>query len=156
MADTFNIIPVYPRSLWLLVAMVGTVFVILAFLLVQTARGAYRSRFEVSSEGLRLRGDVYGRLVPASAIRGDAIRIVDVNRTSELAPRVRTFGTSVSGYQAGWFRLGNGEKALLYLTDRSQAVYVPTTAGYSLLLSPQEPQRLVDRLRDIALPKKGG
>lgn len=76
---------------------------------------------------------MYGRLVPASAIRADAIRIVDVNQTPELARRVRTFGTSVSGYQAGWFRLRNGEKALLYLTDRRQAVYVPTTAGFSIV-----------------------
>ena len=149
MIDTFPIIPAHARSLWLLAAFVVTLFAVLAFLLVQTARGASRSRFEVSTQGLRLRGDMYGRLVPTSSIRGDAIRIVDVDRSPELVPRARTFGTAVSGYQAGWFRLRNGEKALLYLTDRSQAVYVPTTAGYSVLLSPQDPQGLVDRLRAI-------
>jgi hypothetical protein len=50
------------------------------------------------------------------------------------------------GYQSGWFRLKNGEKALLYLTDRSRAVYVPTTAGYSVLLSPDDPDGFLKAL----------
>lgn len=59
-------------------------------------------------------------------------------------------GTGLPGYQAGWFRLTNGERALLYLTDRRRAVYVPTTAGYSVLLSPAEPDAFVSALRAIA------
>jgi hypothetical protein len=48
-------------------------------------------------------------------------------------------GTGLPGYQSGWFRLANGESALVYLTDRSKAVHIPTTLGYSLLLSPDDP-----------------
>lgn len=59
-------------------------------------------------------------------------------------------GTGLPGYRAGWFRLRNGEKALLYVTDGSRAVYIPTNRGYSLLLSSQNPERLVNRLREIA------
>jgi hypothetical protein len=51
--------------------------------------------------------------------------------------------------QVGWFRLRNGEQALLYLTDTSRAVYVPTTAGYSVLLSPQEPDEFLAAVRNI-------
>ena len=58
-------------------------------------------------------------------------------------------GTGLPGYQAGWFRLRNGEKALVYLTDRGRAVYVPTTAGYSVLLSPAEPDAFLAALRPI-------
>jgi hypothetical protein len=59
---------------------------------------------------------------------------------------VRTLGTGLPGYKAGWFRLGNGEKALVYLTDLERAVYVPTRAGYSLLLSPADPQAFLNAL----------
>jgi hypothetical protein len=59
-------------------------------------------------------------------------------------------GTAFPSYRAGWFRLRNGEKALLYLTDSRRAVYVPTTRGYSLLFSPQQPERFVERLRAVA------
>jgi hypothetical protein len=74
---------------------------------------------------------------------------VDFATEPDLAPKWRTMGTGLPGYQAGWFRLKNGEKALLYLSDRSRAVYVPTTAGYSLLLSPADPDRFLSAVRAI-------
>jgi hypothetical protein len=111
--------------------------------------GSWTSRFEVSPEGLRLRGDLYGRLIPASQIVADGVRRVDFTTSSDLAPRRRTLGTGLPGYQAGWFRLANGDRALLYLTDRSRAVYVPTTDGYSVLLSPGDPDGFVAALRSL-------
>jgi hypothetical protein len=79
-------------------------------------------------------------------MRLDQARRVSLEADSELAPRRRTMGTGMPGYQAGWFRLKNGEKALLYLTDRSRAVYVPTTEGYSVLLSPADPDSFLQAL----------
>jgi hypothetical protein len=35
---------------------------------------------------------------------------------------------------AGWIRLKNDEKALVYLTGRTAVLYVPTRQGYSILL----------------------
>jgi hypothetical protein len=63
---------------------------------------------------------------------------------------MRTMGTSMPGYRAGWFRLRNGEKALLYLTDWSRVVYVPTTAGYGLLLSPSEPDQFLAAVHAVS------
>lgn len=148
MVETFPIIPAEGRVVWP-VALVVVLLVLVFGLLAWTMRGSRTSRFEVSPDGLRLRGDLYGRLIPAEAIRGDSVRVVDLTAVPELRPQVRTFGTSLGGYQAGWFRLRNREKALLYLTDRRNAVYVPTTKGYSLLLSPREPQRFVERVKAI-------
>jgi hypothetical protein len=98
----------------------------------------------------RLDGDWYGRTIPPSQILGRDAKRVDFSAEPGLAPRWRTMGTGLPGYQAGWFRLKNGEKALVYLTDRSRAVYVPTTAGYSLLLSPADPDRFLSAVRAVA------
>jgi hypothetical protein len=111
--------------------------------------GARSARFEVSPEGLRLRGDLYGRLIPVGDLRGAAARRVDFAREPALQPRVRTLGTALPGYRAGWFRLRNGEKALLYLTDRARAVYIPTNVGYSVLLSPRDPDGFLQALRAV-------
>ena len=111
--------------------------------------GARTARFEVSSEGLRLRGDLYGRLIPIGELRLDQARRIQLDAASELAPRRRTMGTGLPGYQAGWFRLVNGQKALVYLTDRSRAVYVPTTAGYDVLLSPADPDSFLKALASV-------
>ena len=150
MIESFPIVPATGRGLWIIIVIVMAIFVIVGGMLVATAHGSSATRFELSEGGLRIRGDLYGRLIPASALRGDAARVVDLTGERELGPRLRTFGTAVPGYSSGWFRLRNGEKALLYVTERRRAVYVPTTAGYSVLLSPRDPDRFVERLREIA------
>lgn len=108
---------------------------------------ARSAQFEVSSEGLRLRGDFYGRLIPLSALELNQGRLLDLTMEKAYRPSWKTFGSSFPGYEAGWFRLKNKEKALLYLTDRRKAVYIPTKNGYSLLLSPNNPERFLEVLK---------
>jgi RNA:NAD 2'-phosphotransferase (TPT1/KptA family) len=150
MIEAFPIVPTHSKAIWVMVACVLLLLTGAATLLLRTARGSQTSRFEVSSAGLRLRGDVYGRFIPANMLRGGSARVVDLRMERGLEPVSRRFGTAVRGYRSGWFRLRNGEKALLYLTDVTRSVYVPTKAGYSVLLTPQNPERFVTSLRAIA------
>lgn len=153
MTETFPIIPAQLRlmgvGLPLLLIVVGLFALLGASLL-----GARQSRFEVSSEGLRLRGDLYGRLVPASALKLDEARAVNLRTEATLAPKWRTLGTAVPGYRSGWFRLRNGEKALLYVTDPTRVAYLPTTAGYSVLVSVEHPDRFLSSLRRAVEPRR--
>ena len=146
--NVFPIAAAESRYLWFIIPVVVILLGAIA-VLVTSVRGAQTSRFAILADGLRLDGDLYGRLVPKSQLRVDLARRVDLGRDEELRPRWRRMGTGLPGYQAGWFRLRNGEKALLYLTDRSRAVYIPTTAGYSLLLSPADPDGFLSRLRSV-------
>jgi hypothetical protein len=109
--------------------------------------GSQRARFEAGDGGLVLHGDLYGRTIPRAAIVESGVRVVDLAREPALRPIRRTLGTAIPGYRSGWFQLANGEKALLYVTDERRVVYVPTTAGYSLLLSPTDPEGLTGTLR---------
>ena len=147
--STFPIAPATSRYLWFLIPalilLLGAVVLVVA-----SVRGAHSSTFEIRPDGLWLRGDLWGRLVPKAELRVDLARRVDLTQEAGLRPKWRRMGTALPGYQAGWFRLHNGEKALLYLTDRSRAVYVPTTAGYVLLLSPADPDGFLARLRGEA------
>ena len=145
--ETFPIAPAATRALWLVPLLLVAVLVPVIVLIGGTVVGARGSRFEISQAGLRLHGDWYGRTIPPGQIRGRDARRVDLAAEPALAPKWRTMGTGLPGYQAGWFRLRNGEKALLYLTDRTRAVYVPTTAGYSLLLSPADPEGFLSAVR---------
>ena len=147
--ETFPIAPAATRALWFVPLLMAAILVPVIVLVGGTVVGARGARFEVSPTGLALHGDWYGRTIPSGQIRGQDARRVDFAAEPELAPKWRTMGTGLPGYQAGWFRLRNGEKALLYLTDRSRAAYVPTTAGYSLLLSPADPERFLSAVRAI-------
>lgn len=144
--QSFSIAPAGLRAAWVIAAILVPIVGVLCL----TLLGSRATRFEVSAEGLRLRGDFYGRLIPAEDLRGGAARRVDFTATPELQPARRTWGTGLPGYLAGWFRLRSGEKALLYLTDRGRAVYVPTTAGYSVLLSPADPDGFLSAIRAVA------
>jgi hypothetical protein len=150
--ETFHIAPGGGRILWILAAIVASITVGVTALVVVSARGARTSRFELSPAGLRLRGDLYGRFIPMSELRIDAARLVDLDAERTLTPRLRTMGTATPGYRAGWFRLSSGERALLFVTDPRRVVYLPTRRDYSLLLSMEEPERFLSRLRELTGP----
>jgi hypothetical protein len=73
-------------------------------------------------------------------------RRVDLRGVSEYRLRIRTNGVGLPGYRAGWFRLRSGEKALVFVTDLEQLVYVPTREGYSVLLSVVAPEEFLEAL----------
>ena len=146
--NVFPIAPAASRYFWFLIPVLA-ILVAAMVLIVTSVRGARASTFEIRPDGLALHGDLYGRFIPKGQLQVAFARRVNPNGDEGLLPKWRRIGTGLPGYQAGWFRLRNGGKALLYLTDRSRAVYVPTTAGYSLLLSPADPDAFLDRLRAV-------
>jgi hypothetical protein len=148
--ESFSIAPAATRVLWFLPVFLVVVLVPVIALVGGSLVASRSAHFDISPAGLRLRGDWYGRMIPAEQIRGQAARRVDFTAEPDLAPQRRTMGTGLPGYQAGWFQLRNGERALLYLTDRHRAVYLPTTAGYSLLLSPADPDAFLSAVRAVA------
>ena len=142
----FPIAPAASRYLWFLLPIAALLAGVVILLWV-SVRGSRESRFEVSADSLWIRGDLYGRAIPRAALLVDLAGRVNLEQRPELKPRWKRVGTGLPGYQSGWFSLRSGEKALVYLTDRAKAVYVPTTAGYSLLLSPDDPDAFVAALR---------
>ncbi len=143
---TFAIVPAGPRALYLLIPIALLLVGVFGFLGL-TAYGSQHASVKLTPAGLEFHGDAYGRPIPWSAIRGSAARLVDLSREPGLRPVSRRLGTALPGYQAGWFGLADGERALLYLTDPHHAVYVPTTLGYSVLLSPERPERVLAELQ---------
>jgi hypothetical protein len=151
MATTFDIVPASGGwGLWLFLLLPISLALGLAVTVMVASLSSSRSAtFEVSEEGLTLHGDLYGRRIPREKLRTGEVRVVDLERDPALRPVRRTVGTSLPGYRAGWFRLEDGQKALLYVTQESRVVYVPTTDGYSVLLSPKDPDGLAARLRAL-------
>ncbi len=149
MTQTFSIVPGDTRVFWGLLP-AGVLILLGLAVLFLSLSAARNARFEVSPVGLRLKGDLYGRFVPAGDLLVDSARVVDLRTEPGLQPVRRTMGTAVSGYQGGWFRLRDGEKALLYVTDRSRVAYVPTTRGYAIMLSVPDPDAFLASLRAVA------
>ncbi|MFW2438827.1 MAG: PH domain-containing protein [Arenicellales bacterium] len=147
--EVFLISPASPKPLWFL-AIICLILTVVLVALAYTAYSTRHSRVEVGHDRIRLAGDFWGREIPFRQIKVAGARILDLNRSVEHAPKRRTLGTGMPGYASGWFRLRNGEKALVYLTRRHDVVYVPTSDGYSLLLSVDEPERFIETLQQYS------
>ena len=147
--QAFQIAPASLRTLWVFLPLVLVPLGIVTFVLGASFIGMRGARFEVSNAELRLSGDLYGRTIPAADLRGGSARRVNINK-GEYQPTRRTLGTGLPGYRAGWFRLRNGEKALLYVTDPTKVVYVPTRVGYAIMLSPRDPDGFLDAVQAVS------
>jgi len=147
MRHVFTIVPAGTGPLWF-AAGLAAFLTGLMLLFGWIAWSSRHATFEISPGGLRLVGDMWGRRIPAAALEVELARPVDLEREAPLRPVSRRMGTGIPGFAAGWFRLANGEKALIYLTDRHRVAYVPTREGYVVLLSVAEPDRFVRVLRE--------
>jgi hypothetical protein len=133
----------------------GTILVLFALLLALAIIFGYFAFsirnivFVLNESGLRIKKDLYGRMIPKEQLIVRNAKIVNLTEEEELRPRMRTNGLSLPGYQSGWFRLKNGEKALLFLSDRKQALYIPTTKEFSLLISPENPRTFLEDLKNL-------
>jgi Bacterial PH domain len=84
--------------------------------------------------------------VDRSKVVADKVRVVDLDRETELAPRGRTNGLDLFSYKEGWWSLHTHEKAFVVLSHSKSVVYIPTTAGFSILFSAADPEKLVASL----------
>lgn len=105
---------------------------------------------------LRLRDKVfhYGGL-PWRRVRVEALDLaaatgIDLNAQPEWQPRFKIAGTRLPGYHAGWFRLRNGRRAFVTLTDWKHVLVLPKRDGGLLLLSVTRPDALLAALRSAA------
>jgi hypothetical protein len=149
MAEVFSMPAAPARALWFLAAVIAMLLGLL-LLFGYFVVASRTTRYEISTAGLAIRGTLYGRTLPWSSLLPEEARIVDLATTSELQPNLRTNGLGLPGYKAGWFSLRRAGKGLLFLTDRSRVVVVPTRLGYTLLLSASEPERFIQSLRRAA------
>lgn len=144
--EVFAISPASPKPLWFL-AIICMILTVVLLALAYTAYSSRNSRVEIENDRIKLIGDFWGREIPFKQLNVTDARILDLTRNVEYSPKRRTLGTGMPGYASGWFRLRSGEKALVYLTRRHDVVYVPTSDGYSLLLSVEEPERFIGTLQ---------
>jgi hypothetical protein len=111
--------------------------------------GMGREKFLISSEGLKISGFPYGRFIAAREIDVAHAQAVDLNVNPDYRLVRKTNGSGLPGYQAGWFRMANGDKALAFVTDKKRVVRIPTRQDYTVLLSVDNPQEFLRVLRVV-------
>ena len=127
------------------IPIIGCLFVaaILAVVLV----GMAKTRFEVSDQGFRIRGDMWGRSFSWTDLDVANVRVININEEPGYKPFLRTCGTGLPGYSAGWFRLRNKTKALVFMTAR-EVVFIPTRKNFAVLVSSENNSALLKLIQE--------
>lgn len=96
---------------------------------------------------LVVRAALHTRRVPVATLAPGRARVVDLDESTGLRPLLKTWGMSLPGFHAGWFRQREGlRKVFCLLTDRRRVLWLPVAGGGDLMLSLERPQALLDAL----------
>jgi hypothetical protein len=146
MERVFGIIPASSGP-YLFIWILSLILLAIIGLFIYIGYSSRHINFKVNEQGLRIGPGLYGRLIPKEDINVEGVKVINLNTDSEYQPKWRTNGAGLPGYSAGWFKLVNKEKALLFVTDRSRVVYIPTHKDYAVLLSVREAEEFADVLK---------
>jgi hypothetical protein len=105
---------------------------------------------QVSDAGLQLSIPLYGRTIPLGELDIAAGKVVNLDDHPDIKPRIRTNGIGLPGYRMGWYRLVNGEKALLAVTSFDRTLYLPTHNDYAVLVSLDDATSALGQLQKAA------
>jgi len=144
MKQVFDMAPATGAANGMIVA-IGILFLVI-FLVLASSRMVH---FEVSPDGSKIAGSIYGRTIPLQQLAIEEARVIDLTTDTEHKLSWRTNGIGLPGYSAGWFKLKNGDKALAFVTSK-QVAFVPSREGYTVLLSAKSPGELVEALKAAA------
>jgi hypothetical protein len=148
MDKVFGIIPATTMAPYIFILVLNLVLLAVIGLFVFIGYSSRYASFEVSDRGLRISKALYGRLIPREEIAAEGVKVINLNVDSEYKPKSRTNGIGLPGYAEGWFKLQNKEKALVFVTDRSSVVYIPTKKDYSVLLSVREAEEFAELVKN--------
>ena len=124
----------------------GPVVVVSVLVFVGLAIMSSRRALVVTTEGMTVRTSFYKVFVKRSALKVDEIRACDSKHEPACMLSVRTNGVSIPGYQSGWFRTRSREKAFVAMGE-GDCVLIPTTEGFSILLSTRDAAKAADALK---------
>lgn len=102
-------------------------------ILLTAAMGVRRPTAELGKDGLRIRVSFIDKRWALSELDGAGASLVDLDTRRGLRPKWKLWGVAMPGLSSGLFKLYNGEKSHLYITDRRKVVYIPTQNGPVLL-----------------------
>lgn len=117
-------------------------------ILLAMAMGVRNPKAALDKDGLRIKVSFIDKRWALSELDRAGACLVNLDTRKELRPKWKLWGAAMPGLNSGLFKLYNGEKAHVYLTDRSKVVLIPTQNG-QVLLSLVRPREFLETLRGL-------
>lgn len=117
---------------------VGLLFGLGPAIILAAALGVRNPKAELGKDGLRIKVSFINKRWALSELDSKRACLVNLDTRKDLRPKWKLWGAQMPGLSSGLFKLYNGEKSHLYITDRQKVVYIPTQSG-PVLLSLERP-----------------
>lgn len=104
----------------------------------------YVSKVRVFADHLVAGGGMYKVRIPLAQIDADGASMLSAS--DKKSPGWRLNGIGIPGYCQGWFSGPRRKKVFAVLTSRRNIVYVPTSAGFDLMLTLDDPESFLRAL----------
>ena len=126
------------------------IFVIIILFLISLIVGFLYSMkntsISINDNEIIIKTFLYGRKILITDVLANEIKTIDLNQNSEYKISVRINGISLPNFHLGWMRLKNGEKALVFLTNREKVLLLPTK-NYLVLFSMERTEEFINALK---------
>ena len=131
--------------------MIGIILIILIPLIILTVgiiSSIKNTTLTLTEKEIIIKSTFYGRKIPLENIMIDGIKGISLDENTEYNVSIRTNGISIPQYKSGWMRLKNGEKALIFITDKNNVVLIPTE-DYSILFSMNNIDEFIKKIKEV-------
>ena len=146
---------VAPREQATPLPMLATVFMI-ALVIAGPLLALLRRRIALDGHTLVVAATLYTQRIQVDTLDLDNARIVDLDERTELRPLLGINRFGLPGLRAGYYVLRNRNRGFCLLTRFQKVLMLPRRDGRFVLLSPEQPQALLSRLRELATtPARG-
>jgi hypothetical protein len=105
----------------------------------------------VSNGELQIRSKVWNDQFPLSDLQLERARILDLKQDPGWMPQEKHFGYNGFGYDAGRFKLRNGETADIYLAKETTAILIPKRSSVPLVVGVDDPGIFLAALKDAVV-----
>ncbi|TDK25971.1 hypothetical protein E2F46_05020 [Luteimonas aestuarii] len=146
---------VAPREQATPLPMLATAFMF-ALVIAGPLLGLLRRRITLDGHTLVVAATAYTQRIPVDAFDLDSARVVDLDERTEFRPMLGINRFGLPGFRAGYYVLRNRVRGFCLLTRFQRVLVLPRRDGRFVLLSPEQPQALLSRLRELAAtPTRG-
>jgi len=114
-------------------------------LLIGIIHAVKNTSIAINDNNVIIKSFLYGRKIPIQDIKINETRMINLNQESEFNISVRTNGIGLPNFYSGWMRLKNGQKALVFLTDREKVLLMPVN-DFIILFSMERGEEFIKRL----------
>jgi hypothetical protein len=99
----------------------------------------------ITDKYLAIKSLFYSKTIPLEKINVNGLKQLNLHNDKEYDPKIRVNGIGLPNYYVGWMKLNNGNKSLVYLSDRTNVALIPTD-DYDILFSTDDFDGIKEKL----------